>query len=209
MSFQSNYQQTKEAGNSTNQSQPMTSSGQESVNNSGKQVGPTNRVVVKPWEELPQEKNNMKTKAKKKVIGVVLVAVLFGIGTGFIAAYLTPARQTQVADTSVTQEEDGSTVKKGAIFGSADTETFKDETMGVLIKGGIDGEGSHTLLRPGGESQNVYLTSSVVDLDMFVDMEIKVWGETFKGQKAGWLMDVGRVEVLGTSATKPDWYQAN
>lgn len=209
MSFQTNYQQTNATGNSTNQSQPATTNGQAAVNNAGKLAGPTNRVVVKPWEEEPQKKDDMKTKAKKKVIGVVLAAVLLGIGTGFIAAYLTPAGQTQVADTSVTQEEDGSTVKKGAIFGSADTETFKDETMGVLIKGGIDGEGSHTLLRPGGESQNVYLTSSVVDLDMFVDMEIKVWGETFKGQKAGWLMDVGRVEVLGTSATKPDWYQAN
>lgn len=35
-----------------------------------------------------------------------------------------------------------------------------------------------------------------------------IWGETFKGQKAGWLMDVGRVEVVNTSATKPSWYEA-
>jgi hypothetical protein len=34
-------------------------------------------------------------------------------------------------------------------------------------------------------------------------MQVKVWGETFKGQKAGWLMDVGRVQVIDTEAEAP------
>ncbi len=68
--------------------------------------------------------------------------------------------------------------------------------MGTLEKGGIDGEGTHKLIREGGESQTAYLTSSIIDLDPLVGKKVQVWGETFKGQKAGWLMDVGRVKVL-------------
>jgi hypothetical protein len=29
-----------------------------------------------------------------------------------------------------------------------------------------------------------------------VGKKVQVWGETFKGQKAGWLMDVGRIKAL-------------
>jgi len=33
-------------------------------------------------------------------------------------------------------------------------------------------------------------------LDQFVGRKIQIWGETYKAQKAGWLMDVGRVKIL-------------
>ena len=82
------------------------------------------------------------------------------------------------------------------VVGSKDLSTFKDKAEGVLEKGGINGEGTHKLIREGGPSQTVYLTSSVVDLDQFIGKKVRVWGETFAAQKAGWLMDVGRVEVL-------------
>ncbi|MFZ1549532.1 MAG: hypothetical protein WAT44_03660, partial [Microgenomates group bacterium] len=75
------------------------------------------------------------------------------------------------------------------------TKRFPDAAMGILKEGGIDGEGSYHLERPGGKSQNVYLTSSIVDLAKFVGKKIKVQGETFSGQTAGWLMDVGYVEL--------------
>jgi hypothetical protein len=73
---------------------------------------------------------------------------------------------------------------------------FKDQAEGTLKEGGIDGEGNFHLERPGGESQNVYLTSSTVDLSLYVGKKVRVYGQTFAGQKAGWLMDVGLVEVL-------------
>ena len=95
------------------------------------------------------------------------------------------------------------TVKNGDIFGSPDAETFKDSAQGYLEAGGLESEGSHKLLRPGGDSQTVYLTSSVTDLDKFLGMEVKIWGETFKAQQAGWLMDVGRVEIVNTQAQAP------
>lgn len=80
--------------------------------------------------------------------------------------------------------------------GIADKETFKDKAEGTLKEGGIDGEGSFHLVRPGGTSQNVYLTSTTVDLSQYIGKKVRVWGETFAAEKAGWLMDVGLVEIL-------------
>lgn len=80
--------------------------------------------------------------------------------------------------------------------GIQDKKTFKDSAEGILKEGGIDGEGNFHLERPGGPSQNVYLTSSTVDLSQFVGKKVRVWGETFAAEKAGWLMDVGLVEII-------------
>ena len=94
-------------------------------------------------------------------------------------------------------------VKVGDIYGSADEKAFNTSATGVLDKGGLNGEGTHKLVRPGGISQTVYMTSSVIDLDTLVGHQITVWGETFKGQKAGWLMDVGRVKVENLNMPLP------
>ncbi|MBI2051833.1 hypothetical protein HYT33_03680 [Candidatus Roizmanbacteria bacterium] len=87
-------------------------------------------------------------------------------------------------------------VRIGKVAGIFDKKRFPDKAEGILKEGGIEGEGNFHLERPGGESQNVYLTSSIVDLLQFVGKKVRVWGETFKGEKAGWLMDVGYIEVL-------------
>ncbi|MFA5770704.1 MAG: hypothetical protein WC894_04395 [Patescibacteria group bacterium] len=79
--------------------------------------------------------------------------------------------------------------------GIVDKKTFKDSVEGILREGGIDGEGNFHIERPGGVSQNAYLTSSTVDLSSYIGKKVKVWGQTFSGQKAGWLMDVGLVEI--------------
>ena len=94
-------------------------------------------------------------------------------------------------------------VKVGDIFGSADEKAFNTTATGVLDKGGLNGEGTHKLLRPGGASQTVYLTSSVIDLDQLTGHQVTIWGETFKGQKAGWLMDVGRAKIENLNAPLP------
>jgi hypothetical protein len=87
-------------------------------------------------------------------------------------------------------------ITAGTQVGIRDEKTFKDTGEGQLQKGGINGEGSHHLVRPGGDSQTIYLTSSVIDLDQFIGRKVKVWGETIGAQKAGWLMDVGKLEVI-------------
>lgn len=80
--------------------------------------------------------------------------------------------------------------------GIADESTFKDSAEGVLESGGISGEGTHHLVRDGGASQYVYLTSTAIDLESFVGKKVKVWGQTISAKKAGWLMDVGKIKTV-------------
>ncbi len=146
----------------------------------------------------------MKQTLKITILSVVALGI--GIGGGYMLSRRRPADQpladkgSEVIATVAGNVDD---IKKGDVFGSSDAASFKDNAQGFLVSGGLDGEGSHTLLRPGGPSQTVYLTSSVTDLEKFIDMEIKVWGETFKGQKVGWLMDVGRVEIINPKGEAP------
>lgn len=147
--------------------------------------------------------STMKKSYTKLALILSLVAIVAGIGTGFGAYKLQQKTGVSVSNNQPTQQIAGDVVNAGDIFGVNDTSTFKDNAAGYLEKGGIDGEGSHKLLRVGGESQTVYLTSSVTDLDDFVGMEVEVWGETNKAQKAGWLMDVGSVKIVNTDGEKP------
>lgn len=143
-------------------------------------------------EELVQQFDSGSSKKPLvKILVVVLVMGLLGIGSGFLIAKGTA---TKLGDTkNVTT---ASQVTKGTSMGSNDTTTFKDTAEGVLKIGGIDGEGQYHLERSGGKSQYVYLTSSAVDLSLVKGKKVKVWGQTQKAQHAGWLMDVGRVEIL-------------
>lgn len=144
---------------------------------------------------------NMK-KSLKKILPMLILAVIAGVGTGFGAHRLT-AKDTGVPLDGNIQKIAGDEISNGEVFGSADENTFKDTATGYLEAGGLEGEGSHKLLRPGGDAQTVYLTSTVTDLTKLEGMEVQIWGETFKGQKAGWLMDVGRVKVVETQGKSP------
>lgn len=152
----------------------------------------------------PAGKGPMAKKMKTLTLALLLGAALAGGLTGF-GFYRLQARTpgADVAGGELVSQVATSTVKNGDVFGLPDTETFKDSAEGYLELGGLEGEGSHSLIRPGGDDQTVYLTSSVTDLDKFAGMQVKIWGETFKGQKAGWLMDVGRVQIINTAGQKP------
>ncbi len=127
-----------------------------------------------------------------KLITILIVIALAGVGTGFgLAKY-----STETGKSVIPSVLNPNSPHKGKTYGSGDTKTFKDTAEGVLKEGGVEGEGQYHLERSGGDSQNVYMTSSLVDLSQFVGKKIKVWGETQKAQTAGWLMDVGKVEVL-------------
>jgi len=129
-----------------------------------------------------------KTWALPGLLIFLVVAIVLGTITGFIINKVAKPGQKTTSSTTSTST--------GTKVGVTDKKTFRDKAEGVLKEGGIDGEGNFHLVRPGGESQNVYLTSTTVDLTPFVGKKVRVWGETFTGQKAGWLMDVGLVEVL-------------
>ena len=115
----------------------------------------------------------------------VAVAVVIGAVIGFGLTRL----NKKTASNGVTTKDTAQSA------GIVDKKTFKDSVEGILREGGIDGEGNFHIERPGGVSQNAYLTSSTVDLSNYVGKKVKVWGQTFSGQTAGWLMDVGLVEV--------------
>jgi len=119
------------------------------------------------------------------VLGVVLV-ILAGVGTGWLLSGRGGGSGGQTAPGAQSGPKEA---------GLADESTFKDSAEGVLEEGGVDGEGTHHLVRSGGASQNVYLTSTVIDLQSFVGKKVMVWGQTIAAQQAGWLMDVGKIKV--------------
>ena len=104
---------------------------------------------------------------------------------GTMTGYILSNRDGAGGNTLTSGTIDSSKVSKGVIVGSNDIKTFKDTASGTLKNGGINGEGQFHLVRTGGDSQNVYLTSSSVDLSVFVGKKIKVWGETQRAQYAG------------------------
>jgi hypothetical protein len=134
-------------------------------------------------------KNDKKPWAK--ILVICFVVGLLGLGSGLLLA-----KGTTGGTTSSDEIKTASDIVKGKTYGVDDASTFKDTAEGLLKEGGIEGEGQYHLERPGGETQYVYLTSSVVDLGLVKGRKIKVWGQTQKAQSAPWLMDVGKVEVL-------------
>lgn len=129
------------------------------------------------------------SKLNKLLIAIVVVSILGGIGTGYVFA----------------NKQGGSLVSSTVIQGpppksaEEDKRTFRDFAEGTVTakkatKNGEYTEGTHLLVRPQGVP--VALTSSVVDLSQYENKKVKVFGETQKAVKEGWLMDVGRIEII-------------
>ena len=120
-------------------------------------------------------------------VAVIVLAVVLGAITGYSL--------TTKAGSSLSKLPTQS--PKSAI---QDTRTFRDFAEGTLkVKPAPKNpneytEGSHLLVRTGADP--VALTSSVVDLSEYEGKKVKVYGETQKALKEGWLMDVGRVEIV-------------
>ena len=155
------------------------------------QVGqpPTGQTTVKAGvlKKFPQ-------KISKKTVFYALASllvILLGVGTGWALSGAKTAGSKEPTSAGAPGAETGA--KEAGI---ADEATFRDSAEGVLEKGGIDGEGTHHLVREGGSSKYVYLTSTVIDLEAFVGKTVTIWGETISAQTAGWLMDVGKIKVL-------------
>lgn len=145
-----------------------------------------NQTVMHPL------KDNKSTISPLVIIVLFVVIILIGIGSGYALGKY--GGHSVVA--SLLPNTSGSSVVSGKIYGSSDIATFKDTAVGVIQNGGKNGEGQYHLVRPGGPSQYVYMTSSVLDLSQFVGKNVKVWGQTQASQEVGWLMDVGRVQVM-------------
>lgn len=129
------------------------------------------------------------TDPKRLLLGVVVIAVVLGVITGYVIA----------------GKNSGQQVSAGLTLGApktaqSDNRTFRDFADGILRKKPEPAdpseytEGTHFLERAG--AVPVALTSSVVDLSQYEGKKVKVYGETQKALKEGWLMDVGKVEEL-------------
>lgn len=148
------------------------------------------------------------TKKKKTLpLPIIAIFVIVALAGFYSGAWLKAKNSGKIVSaelSGIKTDIPQSGVKVGDIFGSPDEKIFKDPATGVLDKGGFNGEGTHKLVRAGGVSQTVYLTSSTIDLDLLVGHQVTIWGETFKGQKVGWLMDVGRAKVEALNAPLPN-----
>ena len=124
---------------------------------------------------------------KRLLLGIVIAALVLGTLTGYILS-----------------TKDNSSKLSPPVIGTAksaqqDTRTFKDFAEGTMKTkpqpsvGSDYSEGTHMLVREG--AVPVALTSSVVDLSQYEGKKVKVFGETQKALKEGWLMDVGKVET--------------
>ncbi len=139
-----------------------------------------NNLAIQPIEEPKQKKKG----------GLILIIIFFAVALGVSSGFA--LSKSGLVKTGAFRVEQVNTSKE---VGVKDAQNFKDSGDGKLVKGGIDGEGTHHLVRAGGTSQTVYITSSVVDLDKFIGKKVKVFGQTFASKTAGWLMDVGRIEI--------------
>jgi hypothetical protein len=137
-------------------------------------------------------KDSLSSVFTKKLFVIIIVAVVLG----GLSGYLLRGTSSGSIDNVMSEDVNPSEIQEGEVFGSDDLDTFKDTAVGDLKGGGVNGEGQFHLVRPGGDSQNVYLTSANVDLSKFIGKKVKVWGETQQAQYAGWLMNVGRIEVV-------------
>lgn len=123
----------------------------------------------------------------KVLLGVFVVSLILGGITGFVLGNKPASKQVSPI------------VKESPKSASQDTRTFRDFAEGVIKPQtpSADGEyveGTHILQRDG--AYPVALTSSVVDLSKYEGKKVKVYGETQKALKEGWLMDVGKVEEI-------------
>lgn len=142
----------------------------------------------------------LKLPQKPKIIYFVIV--ILAIISGFFISRILPTKYS-VSDNNLgldTNKEaskiiEGEDVKVGTVYGNL-SKNFSDSAMGTIKSGGVNGEGTHTLIREGGVTQNAALTSSVVDLDLFIDKKVEVKGETNDSNKAAWFMDIGNIKIL-------------
>jgi len=150
--------------------------------------------------------NNSIPPVKKAPLSLLPFALilLLALATGFWASRFFPVSKNAASKITLPGQEkaistddikDKAEIQVGKVYGDTNS-TFKDSATGSVEKGAINGVGTHILNRDGGASQRVSMTSSVVDLDLFVGHKVEIKGQTNSSNKTGWLMDVGTVKVL-------------
>lgn len=123
----------------------------------------------------------------KLLIAVVVISIISGTGTGYLAAG-SKSGNTRIPLLNSAPEHAGD-----------DTQTFRDFAEGKITRKPEDknskyNTGTHLLIRDGATPVN--LTSSVIDLAEYENKKVKLYGKTESAPDAGWFMDVGKIEVV-------------
>jgi hypothetical protein len=149
--------------------------------------------------------SNLAPKTKKNTFSIVAIILVLGITAGFFLSRISPSNgsSTSLIDSIGNKDVISSTdhleskdqVEVGKTYGNT-SKNYSDKATGKVEAGSINGEGTHILVRDGGLSQRVSLTSSNIDLDLFVGHKVEVKGETNSSNKTGWLLDVGNIKVI-------------
>jgi len=146
-------------------------------------------------KDLTQQPQITKANKWKNRLGLIMASlfiILAGAYSGFYLAL--PRSNQQISSGAVSGQNDHNPPPP-----EQDVKTFRDRAVGVIEKNDVKdpyAQGTHKLKREGGPSQTAYLVSSVIDLDVYVGKKVEVWGETQASTKVGWLMDVGKVNIL-------------
>jgi len=151
----------------------------------------------------PNQNSPLRKSKNSKVLFSIIIVL--AITSGFWLSRFWPLNNSNNdnSESSTTQKNIVSTENISSatdlVIGQSYGDTgksFTDTATGTLVKGGINGEGTHTLQREGGKTQNAALTSSTVDLDLFIDKKVEIKGETNSSTKAGWFLDVGVIKIV-------------
>lgn len=150
---------------------------------------------LSPQASTPEKMPSQNSPSKlKKFLPFILIIIIVAAGIFSGLVFSSRSKSSKLASQSAITEESLSPEQKQSF-----NQTFRDEAEGTIERNDeMDkyAQGTHKLLRPGGESQTAYLTSSTLDLDEYNGKKVKVFGETFGSSQVGWLMDVGKVEVI-------------
>jgi len=132
-------------------------------------------------------------------VGSAVAVIVLGVGTGYMLVGTGGGATSgsKEVSTDLPSTDGGTEQVAGKSEGIDNPSLFPDNATGELQvnDGSFTNEGTHMLIREGGPNQTVYLTSSVVDLDKYVGKTVMIKGQTNTAQKAGWLMEVGYIQV--------------
>lgn len=153
--------------------------------------------------DIPNLSQSTPSAKQSLSLSLIIIFIFTGIALGFWLSRLSPSGNDSISQVSDNQTEtlstdqisDSQQLKPGTVYGNT-SKAFSDSANGVIEKGSINGEGTHILNRPGGPSQRASLTSSTVDLDLFIGKTVEVKGETNRSNKTSWLMDVGTIKIV-------------
>lgn len=128
-----------------------------------------------------------------RFLPIVVIIVL--VGAGITSGLIFSSRAKGKTQAKSAFQEENLTPQQKQSF----QVVTRDQAEGVIEKNDKfeeTAQGQWKLIRPGGESQTAYLTSSFLDLDEYIGKKVKVYGETLGSDKVGWLMDVAKVEPV-------------